>query len=147
MRPLRPRVSRFLALPPEDRRIILQAARLIPWMAAKLRLAGLQRLRAKDRNVAASSPSTLEPDAAKDRASHLALLVGIAARNGPYRGNCLSQSLTLLRLLQREGIKADLRLGVRKEADFEAHAWVEHEGRPLNDTREVATRYAPYPAL
>jgi len=147
MRPLRPRVSRFLALPPEDRRVILQAARLIPWMAAKLRLVGLQRLRGGPGGAAATVRSRSDSSSAADRAAHLALLVGIAARNGPYRGNCLSQSLTLRKLLQQEGIDADLRLGVRKEADLEAHAWVEHDGRPLNDTPDVATRYAPYPAL
>ncbi|MGB5816188.1 MAG: lasso peptide biosynthesis B2 protein [Thermoanaerobaculia bacterium] len=147
MRPLRPRVSRFLALPPEDRRVIIHAAGLIPWMAARLRLTGLQRLRANHIDIAATSPSNLDPSATKDRALHIALLVAIAARNGPYRGSCLSQSLALLYLLQREGIDADLRLGVRKEASLEAHAWVEYEGRPLNDTPDVATRYAPYPAL
>ena len=147
MRPLRPRVTRFLALPPEDKRLLLRAAVLIPWMAARLRLIGLQRLRAGQTRVAAASPSRLDPSLVKERASHLALLVGIAARNGPFRGNCLSQSFALLRLLQLEGIAADLRLGIRKEAELEAHAWVVYDGRPLNDTPDVATRYAPYPAL
>jgi hypothetical protein len=116
-------------------------------MAARLRLTGLQRLRAKHKDIVATAPPAIDPGVAKDRALHLALLVGIAARNGPYRGTCLSRSFTLLQLLQREGINADLRLGVRKEATLEAHAWVEYEGRPLNDTPDVATRYAPYPPL
>ena len=120
---------------------------LIPWMAAKLRLTGLQRLRAKHKDIATTAPPTLDPAVAKDRALHLALLVGIAARNGPFRGTCLSRSFALLQLLHREGITADLRLGVRKEAQLEAHAWVEYEGHPLNDTPDVATRYAPSPAL
>lgn len=38
---------------------------------------------------------------------------------------CLLRSLVLVDMLARRGITATFVLGVRKEGDFEAHAWVE----------------------
>jgi predicted nucleic acid-binding protein len=67
-----------------------------------------------------------------------------ARRYGVYRGNCLSQSLALRWRLRRRGIATDLRLGANMaDGTFTAHAWVEHAGVVLNDTQDVATRYAP----
>lgn len=79
---------------------------------------------------------------------HYARLVFWAARYGLWRGNCLSQSLTLLRLLRGRAINAQLRIGVRRtDTEFQAHAWVELNGAPLNDTPNVAQRYVPFAAL
>jgi hypothetical protein len=44
---------------------------------------------------------------------------------------CLLRSLVLVDMLSRRGIEASFVLGVRKEGDFEAHAWVEKGGVPL----------------
>lgn len=73
-----------------------------------------------------------------------ARLVRLAATYGLYRAGCLPQSLVLRWLLRRQGIAGDLRIGVRKESGrFEAHAWVEHQGRVLNDGDDVCRRFAP----
>jgi len=65
-------------------------------------------------------------------------------RYSPFPGNCLSQSLALARLLRRRGVTPTLRLGVRLAGPtFDAHAWVEHNGRVLNDTQDVHTRFTP----
>jgi hypothetical protein len=48
----------------------------------------------------------------------------------PYDSRCLFRSLTLTALLQRRGIPSTLVIAVRP-APFAAHAWVEHDGRPL----------------
>ena len=75
-------------------------------------------------------------------------MVAIAARHGVHQGNCLSQSLTLQRLLARHGVAAELRIGARRAGDrLEAHAWVEHQGRPLNDSADVAARFPPFREL
>jgi hypothetical protein len=40
---------------------------------------------------------------------------------------------------------AELGLGVRMDSErLEAHAWLEHEGRPLMDTREDLEPYAAF---
>jgi hypothetical protein len=49
----------------------------------------------------------------------------------PADGRCLVSSLVLSRMLARRGIAASLVVAVRHEPEFGAHAWVEHEGRPL----------------
>jgi Transglutaminase-like superfamily len=48
----------------------------------------------------------------------------------PRDPRCLTKSLVLLALLSRRGIPATLVIGVRHDP-FAAHAWVEHDGRPL----------------
>jgi hypothetical protein len=74
----------------------------------------------------------------------VAQIVGSAERWSLLRPTCLTRSLTLGRLLRRQGLAANLRLGVAMpNGRFAAHAWVEHGGVVLNDTQDVARRYAP----
>jgi hypothetical protein len=63
-------------------------------------------------------------------------MVRVAASRGPYRGNCLQQSLTLWWLLRRQNIESQIRFGARKDGgEFKAHAWVEVDGYALNEGR------------
>ena len=51
--------------------------------------------------------------------------------------------MVLWALLRREGIESRIRFGVKSVAKPpEAHAWVEVAGEPVNDTADVAIRYA-----
>lgn len=54
----------------------------------------------------------------------------------PTDARCLMQSLVLIGLLSRRGINAVLIVAVSSNPDFEAHAWVEHDHRPLLPTGE-----------
>jgi hypothetical protein len=49
---------------------------------------------------------------------------------------CLQRSVTLARLLRRNGISAEVIVGYRWEP-FCGHAWVEVEGRPIDDFAEL----------
>jgi transglutaminase-like putative cysteine protease len=49
----------------------------------------------------------------------------------PADTRCLAQSLTLTRMLAARGIDSRLVIGVRPGERFAAHAWVEHDGKPL----------------
>jgi hypothetical protein len=49
----------------------------------------------------------------------------------PTDSRCLIRSLVLSRILTRRSIPHTLVIGVRKEPEFIAHAWVEHEGFPV----------------
>ena len=49
----------------------------------------------------------------------------------PADSRCLMQSLVLLGLLSRRRIRCVLVVGARSESGFQAHAWVEHDSRPL----------------
>lgn len=57
----------------------------------------------------------------------------LAVRNHPWRGDCLSRSLTLFSLLRARGHMAQLKVGVRRDqAILDAHAWVELDGKRLS---------------
>jgi hypothetical protein len=66
-----------------------------------------------------------------------------AASLYPRRALCLEQSLSLHVLLGRRGIATDLRIGVH-QLPFYAHAWVEHQGRPINEREEFVRTLAPF---
>ena len=132
------RVARFLALSRAERAILVQALLWLPVTSASLRLRGLPR----------RAPASLSRPRPSVSPARVAKLVGIASRYGLVRGNCLSRSLTLQRLLRRNGVASELRIGVRRAgAALEAHAWVELDGRPLNDSADVAQHYAPFEGL
>lgn len=52
----------------------------------------------------------------------------------PTDSRCLMRSLVLLSLLERRGVRATLVIGVKTDPAFEAHAWVERDGRALLPT-------------
>jgi hypothetical protein len=56
----------------------------------------------------------------------------------PWDSRCLMRSLVLLRMLARRGVVCQLVIGVRPGDVFEAHAWIEHDGRPLLPTHDYA---------
>ncbi len=126
----------------DDRVALQQAVLLIPAMHIIVRIVGFNRLHAWIERSPAGAPAT---GAAAESVTCCTLAVNRARRYAPYRGNCLSQSLTLLYMLRRRGVAPTLRLGVRlSAARLDAHAWVEFDGRVLNDTQDVHTRFAPF---
>ncbi len=56
------------------------------------------------------------------------------------RAWCLQRSATAACLLRLRGVPAELVIGVRK-MPFYAHAWVEVDGRVVNDSPVVQSRY------
>lgn len=68
----------------------------------------------------------------------------IAANKCLVAANCLPRSLCHWWLLRFTGCDSEIRFGVTKERKIlQAHAWVEFDGQPLNDTLDVAERYLP----
>ena len=136
------RLRKFIALNTAERAIVLRSLLLLPLVAALLRTSGMARTAAlleRLRRSSASAPDALEP-------REIAALVNATA--SALGANCLPRSLVLCQLLRNRGIAADIRLGVAKPADGDllAHAWVELDGLPLNDSLDVAERYAALPS-
>ncbi|HSA56746.1 MAG TPA: lasso peptide biosynthesis B2 protein [Gemmatimonadaceae bacterium] len=76
------------------------------------------------------------------RAREWALMVRRASVYGIFQPSCLTQSIALSQLLERDGIEgARIRVGVRHVAGaVQAHAWVEYGGEVIGDFGEhVAT--------
>jgi hypothetical protein len=135
------RWRRFLGLPWAERWLLLQALALLPVAAVVLRWRRLHSWRP----VQAVHLRELD-QAARHQARAVARLVALAVRRGPYRASCLERSVVLWWLLARQGIRADLRVGVRQgPGQLEAHAWVELAGEVLNDREEVGQLYCAFP--
>lgn len=138
------RVRRLLALPPADRRLLLQAWTAAPFIRIMLAVAGFKRCHGALLwfTPAASSRAAVTPGL--DEAAHVARLVRAAARHGCVDRNCLAESLTLWWILRRRGIDSDIRIGVRKEGGgLDAHAWVECAGAALDEHPDVSGIFAP----
>ena len=69
--------------------------------------------------------------------------LAMAALFYPGRARCLEQSLALYILLRRRGVPAELKLGVQP-FPFNAHAWVELNGAPLNERLETVRQFVPF---
>lgn len=59
----------------------------------------------------------------------------------PKQARCLQRSFVTTYLLRKQGIPAHLVLGAQK-MPFKAHAWVEVEGRAINERSNVQVTYA-----
>jgi len=128
-----------------EQMIVLESIANLTVTRAGLRLLGFQRwkntitwlTRKKTWRAAAVSPAEF--------AARVARLEEAVASRLPFRTNCLVRSLGLLWMLGERGIKAELKIGARKDSDhFEAHAWVEFEGLVLNDAGETHLHFIPF---
>ena len=140
-----PAISRYLstyrALSGRERKVLLASLVLLPFFWLYLRLAGLQRFQTwLDRSpIARRAPLSLTEAAA------LGVAVNRAANHILGPASCLTRSLLLHWLLRRFGTASDLRIGVRfEQGKLAAHAWVEKDGIPVNDSPEAVARYAAF---
>jgi hypothetical protein len=132
---------RWSRLSAAERRASLLGVVAIPAMALGARLFGVARMRERFSRIHPVQRDSRTPAAS---ASELARATRRASLRGFYAGNCLPQSLTLLWLLRREGVEAELVLGARLiDGKLEAHAWIECDHVPINDRPDVRARFAP----
>ena len=143
------RIKQLQRLAPWEQWMLLKLLVLLPAIGAALRLLDFHAtfgLIARSVPEAEARAGCGEECPGEDIAHRIGRLVSIAANHGPYRATCLRQSLALWWLLRRRRIPAELRIGVRKDnAGLRAHAWVELDGRALNDPSGVCRTYAPFP--
>ncbi len=68
--------------------------------------------------------------------------IAMIADKLPSRPRCLPRALLLSALLRRRRMGADLCLGARTDGAFDAHAWVELGGRPVNEAADLHATYS-----
>lgn len=139
--------QKFFALPGGDRGVVLQAFVLLPVISTSLRVIGFNRTESfLDRFTRFPRDMSKQPvDMQSQQARRVARLVRAAVRNGVGKSNCLEESVVLSWMLRRQGIDAELRIGVRKQnGKFEAHAWVAFAGIALNETDVPHERFAAF---
>jgi hypothetical protein len=132
------RIRAFLSLSRSDRRAFLLAWAWLCTVRFGVTLLGPMRIN----RLLPPAPAR---DARRDDFPRAAGWLGVAARYVPGGASCLVRSLALLALLRRAGVAAELRIGIgNTRPGLEAHAWVEVDGRPVNDAADVATRYSAF---
>ena len=134
--------DKFRRLPRKEKAVFLAAFLLLPAVRVGLAALGLRRVESLV-SRGASAHKQPEPEQAIFLARRTARLVAVAARYAG--GSCLARSVVLCLLLERRGVPARLRIGVRKQDDeFQAHAWVEAAGISLNEAPDVGLRYSAF---
>ena len=134
-------ISRYQSLCRRQRVVLWASLLLMPPFWLGLRFFGLQRFQAwLDRSpVADRQPLNF------DEAAAIGAAVNIAASHAPGPVTCLTRSLLLRSFLRRFGTDCELRIGVQVVGnELAAHAWVELDGQPINDTPDVVARYAVF---
>jgi transglutaminase-like putative cysteine protease len=94
------------------------------------------------RSLAAYSDRPIRSDGGVD-VDRLSEAVVVVANRRMIGGECLPRSLVMWTLLRRRGVDAELVIGadVRPDQDLDAHAWVEVNGVPLVESRDVRSLY------
>jgi hypothetical protein len=79
------------------------------------------------------------------RALRIVRAVNLAADVFPSNPSCLEKSIVIDALLHNEGLQAHVCIGVRSECGaIHAHAWVDLDGVPLNESPQVVERFAVF---
>ena len=137
------RWKQFHALSSSDRLLLVRCASLLAAVCILIRLLGYRHTERILASCISSQRHTTPASAASmASATHLGELIRIAGNHLPMNATCLRQSLLLWWLLRLRGLAAELRIGVDIREGFAAHAWVELDGCPVNDTPEVTARFA-----
>ena len=124
--------------------IILVALFMLPMIALSLKLSGFKQTKNR---MSRFIPTSMDNISAREqdlsRAKLISRAVAIAGNHGIYHANCLKQSLLLWWLLARHGIPTELKLGTQKlpQETFSAHAWVEYNGKALDDFSDLHHQY------
>ncbi|HZV89216.1 MAG TPA: lasso peptide biosynthesis B2 protein [Candidatus Binatus sp.] len=140
------RLRRFSALERPARWLFLRAAALLPLVSLSLRLRGFGKTQAFLQKFL-SLPSHPVDISVSSSANLTVRMVRAAVRTSIGHPTCLHESLALWWLLGRQGIRSELKVGVRKEGEkFEAHAWVERDGTALNEPEARHQHYAAFDA-
>ncbi len=136
--------SKFRRLKPPGRRMLATILFNLPLVHLSLQLYGLNRTQIILSRFSKRFPQQPPADTPKRlaRARHLFRYTRLY---GPFKGNCLSRTLLMKTILQKQGIASELTIGVRfDEQQFKAHAWLEIAGKPLNERQDVRQRFSVF---
>lgn len=123
--------------------LLLSAFLLLPLCCLFLQLLGFNRTRSIVARIRPSQFSHSKKEAL-ELGYQTSRLVSVAVKYGIYQPTCLAHSIALWVLLLRQGIDANLRIGVQSiNNNFNAHAWIELNGDVLNDSADVSQRFMP----
>jgi hypothetical protein len=136
------RWARLRSLDRAQWRVLLASVVLVPSVQLALRARGFGWTA---RRLAAWS-DVERGDARIPEARAAADAVAIVAGRRLVGARCLGRSLVLWFLLRRRRIDADLVVGAEasRQGVLPAHAWVEVDGKPVNDELDVRARFGSF---
>ena len=135
----------FLSLSSSERSRVMEALLLPVLVFGGFRAIGVPRTQHILRRWANRARLHSDTFTAVEQIRGALLAQKVVQRSTGVAGNCLVRSLTLWAILLRRGIVTELRVGFRRfEGRIQGHAWIEYQGRPINESLTKARLYAPY---
>lgn len=83
-------------------------------------------------------PLAVAPEQLAERQAEV---IAAVADRLPFKPRCLPRALVLASQLRRRRLAGDLCLGTRIAGAFDAHAWIEIEGRPIRESNDLNVLY------
>lgn len=134
-------LRKVLALPRRELVLLSKAVAAIGVTWILLWICGVQRLR---RMLTYLAKAGSGEKARTVSAEMLTRIISAAARHAPIKGTCLSQALATEALFLHYGYDPVVRLGVmRRNGNFQAHAWVELDNRIIIGGPAMVQEYTP----
>jgi hypothetical protein len=136
-------LRRFRRKAPRERRILFEAAVLVPTVHALQQ--GLPYRRWRDLLEGRSWPRSKRPE--RPSVDEISRAVEIARRYLPGVYKCLPAAYATHLLLLRYGHPSKVHYGVARDAQgkVEAHAWVDSNGRVVMGQLDDLARFVPFP--
>ncbi len=139
-------LSRFLEVPSDEKRLLLEAWWTLLDAAARLRFTPRSTVARALAGLLAPPPESAGTSQV-GTSQAVGLAVARAAAHHLTAMTCLPRALALQRMLAKRGIPSALRIGVRKESGggsgIAAHAWVEVDGVALGEPAAIEERFRP----
>jgi hypothetical protein len=139
-------LHKYLRLPATDRRLLVKSALLLGAVRLGLWLLPFQTVRCLLASMTCAT-TTLH-DTEQTSIERIAWAVAGASQYIPM-ATCLTQALATQVLLGWQGHAARLCIGVARSdaGQFQAHAWVECQGRVVLGGADAPARFTPLPPL
>ncbi len=139
------RAAKFARLGPAEQWLVIRTVGLLVRMRVALWVLPFKRVR---KLAAGLSRRPVPRDARRYSAEDLTRLVSVGAAYVP-EASCLTQALVADAMLKRYGYQPVLKIGVTRSAakGFQAHAWIELDGKVVIGRVGTLDQYTPLPTL
>ena len=138
------RLRKLMQLTPADQLLLIEAGLNVIYARVALWVVPFRRLRPKLERTALPQDRSCD----EGEVERVTWAVSKVSRLVPA-ASCLTQALSVRRMLERRRVGCTLKLGVKRDERgvFCAHAWIEHAGRVVIGDQGGLRDFATLPAL
>lgn len=138
---MRGKLKKFMALSFEEKKLFVEAYRILGVMRLALLLFPLKWLLNPLQSVQDLQALPNLSNGQKEVVAMIRNVVISASANTPWNSSCLVQSLSAKRMLQKRGIAGTLFIGVKKEEEssheMTIHAWIQSGDQVVTGAEEL----------